>query len=238
VNETEAKDAMAVLDKLAKAEARVQALEEALGKLWVEWEERVNTLEAALNADERGYNDIEYRVLQETVAGRRVSAAELRNALAAPADARCPTCEKRLHPGPCVAHLADALPEHRCGVQGFDGMKGDVCPACEQAAPQPDKASQGSTEGGDVCTATGIEGGTNWQRCRLPPGHKLPHDFRPEQAGVPEGPPFRSAKQVFEYFGILTDEKIPETGEEAGRRIAEECLKTFRDALNRRWIND
>jgi len=27
-----------------------------------------------------------------------------------------------------LAAPADAPPEHRCGVQGFDGMEGDVCP--------------------------------------------------------------------------------------------------------------
>jgi hypothetical protein len=37
-------------------------------------------------------------------------------------------------------------PEHRCGVQGFDGMRGDVCPAC--ATPTDPELPQGQNEGG------------------------------------------------------------------------------------------
>ena len=40
------------------------------------------------------------------------------------------------------------------------------------------------------CTATGIDGGYQQQRCRLDVGHELPHDFRPipGSADAPEGP--------------------------------------------------
>lgn len=34
----------------------------------------------------------------------------------------------------------ETAPEHRCGVQGFDQMKGDVCPACTTVNRRTDHA--------------------------------------------------------------------------------------------------
>jgi len=142
--------------------------------------------------------------------------------------ARCPTCEKRLHPGPCVAHLADATCKE-CGGAGEikvgEPDDRDPCPSCSVPADAPDFTVCPKCAGPLKRFTTSDDVMCDGRCGKLWKVAELEQLLGGEQAGVPEGPTKETlalCKRALASLELRKDEDIDAWAEKLARAVVPE----------------
>lgn len=104
---------------------------------------------------------------------------------------------------------ASPAPEHRCGVHGFDQMRGDVCPACSARHASP--APMPTVEVGDVVLLE--SGGVEYVRTK----HAEDYWTGADAEGFPDVAERRKARILAIYRDPLwrRPAPMPTTGDES-----------------------